>query len=143
MDTQPTTNAMKRAVHEAKNALESKGFEIVPIKFSEEDIKEAGLIYRGLILNYHIGPIMENLDNNYEEPMPSYKYSMILYRSNFLVRALFLGLLRLTGNRRIFNLAKTAKPLSQKELNGLLKRQKELMLKMKKLWDDWKIDAIL
>jgi hypothetical protein len=113
MDTQPTTNAMKRAVHEAKKALESRGFEIVPIKFSEDDIKEAGFIYRGLILNYHIGPIMVNLDNNYEEPMPSYKYSMILYRSNFLVRALFLGVLRLTGNYRILELAKTARPLHQ------------------------------
>ena len=109
----------------------------MPIRFSEEDIKEAGYIYRGLILNYHIGPIMENLNNNYEEPMPSYKYSMILYKSNFLVRALFLGLLRLTGNHRIFESAKTAKPLHQKELNGLIKRQRDLMLKMKKLWDDW------
>ena len=104
----------------------------MPIKFSDEDIKEAGYIYRGLILNYHIGPIMENLFSNYEEPMPSYKYSMILYRSNFLVRGLFLSLLRLTGNRRIFESAKTAKPLKQIELNALLKRQKELMLKMKK-----------
>lgn len=86
---------------------------------------------------------MKNLYNNYEEPMPSYKYSMILYNSNFLIRGLFLGLLRLSGNYRIFNLAKTAKPLSQKELHGLLKRQKDIMVKMKKLWDDWKIDAIL
>ena len=115
----------------------------MPIKFSDEDIKEAGYIYRGLVLNYIIGPIMENLYNNYEEPMPSYKYSMILYKSNFLIRGLFLGLLRLTGNYRIFESAKTARPLSQKELHGLLKRQKELMVKMKKLWDDWKIDAIL
>jgi len=33
--------------------------------------------------------------------------------------------------------------LKQTELNALLKRQKELMLKMKNLWNDWKIDAIL
>lgn len=111
MDTQPTTNAMKRALNEAKDALASKGFEMVPIKFSDEDIKEAGLIYRGLILNYHIGPIMENLFNNYEEAMPSYKYSMILYRSNFLIRGLFLGIIKLTGNNRLFEAAKTAKPL--------------------------------
>ena len=134
---------MRRAIKLAKEALEQKGFELVPIHFSDEDVKEAGYIYRGLILNYHIGPIMENLFNNYEEPMPSYKYSMILYRSNYLVRALFLGLLKLTGNHRIFESAKTAKPLKQSELNSLLTRQKELMFKMKKLWNDWKIDAIL
>ncbi len=143
MDTQPTTSAMKRALNEAKEALASKGFEMVPIKFSDEDIKEAGLIYRGLILNYHIGPIMENLYNNYEEPMPSYKYSMILYRSNFIIRGLFLGIIKLTGNNRLFEAAKTAKPLPQTELNRLLKRQKELMLKMKGLWNDWNIEAIL
>ena len=85
---------------------------MVPIKFSDEDIKEAGYIYRGLVLNYIIGPIMDNFQNNYEEPMPSYKYSMILYKSNFLLRALFLGLIKLTGNKRIYDSAKTARPLS-------------------------------
>ena len=103
---------MKRALHLAKDALIKRGFELVPIKFSEEDIKEAGLLYRGLVLNYIIGPIMDNLYNHYESPIPSYRYSMILYQSNFLIRGLFLALIRLTGNLRLADAASTAKPLS-------------------------------
>ena len=116
---------------------------MVKIEFSHEDIKEAGIVYSGLVLNYIIGPLMETIVSNYEEPNPSYKYSMLLFRGGFLLRSLFIAILRLSGNSRIANAAAKAKPLSQTELSDLIRRQKALQLKMKTLWSDWGIEAIL
>ena len=116
---------------------------MVKIEFSQEDIKEAGIVYSGLVLNYIIGPLMEKIVSNYEEPNPSYKYSMLLFRGGFLLRLLFIAILRLTGNSRIANAAAKAKPLSPSELSDLVRRQKCLQLKMQSLWSSWGIDAIL
>ncbi len=55
---------------------------------------------------------MEKLYDNYEDTLPSYKYSMILYRGGYVLRTFFIALLRLTGNHRISESAQKAKPLS-------------------------------
>jgi len=66
-----------------------------------EDVKEAGIIYTGLVISHIISPILDRINKNYDNTLPSYKYSIILLRGGFFIRTLFTLLLRLTGNKRI------------------------------------------
>jgi Asp-tRNA(Asn)/Glu-tRNA(Gln) amidotransferase A subunit family amidase len=112
LDTSPSASFMKRAVHIAKEALERKGFTMIPIRFADEDIKEARDIFIGLVVNYMLGPMIKQLDDNYESPLQCYKLTIMFWNTNFVVRNILLGLLRLTGNSRIADNAKNLKPLS-------------------------------
>ena len=123
--------------------LEARGFNLVPIKFALEDIKETREIFIGLILNHVLGPLIKTLEDNYESPLGCYKMSVMLYRANFLTRNLIFSLLRLTGNSRIYEAVRNIRPMSHAELDDLQKRQGKLQLKMKKLWADLGIQAVL
>lgn len=96
------------------------------IEFSQEDIKEAGHIYTGLVMSHIISPILNRISDNYDDILPCYKYSVILLRSGFIVRNLFMLLLRITGNGRIANTVQKCKKLDFDETSGFLKRQKAL-----------------
>ena len=143
LDTTPTIDAMKRAVYIAKEALERQGFNLIPIKFSNEDLDEAREIFIGLVINYNLGPMIGLLEQNYESPLDCYKMTVMFYKSNFVLRHLIFTLLRLTGNGRVYNAVKSISPLSRGQLDNLHKRQIQLQLKMKQIWSDLGIEAIL
>ena len=142
-DTMPATAPMRRALEIGRAALEKQGYELVKIEFSQEDIREAGHIYTGLVMSHIISPILNRISENYDDILPCYKYSVILLRSGYIVRNLFILLLRITGNARIANAVQKCKKLDFEETSGFLKRQKDLQLKMVRLWKAWGIEAIL
>lgn len=122
LETSPVTAAMKRSFNIAKSALEQQGFQLVEIKLPTEDIIEARDVFIGLVVNYMLGPLINQLEKNYEEPLPCYKLSVMFYKTNFIFRNLLLSLLRLTGNQRIYDSAKHIRPFSQDYLHKLLHR---------------------
>ena len=58
----------------AKDKLIKEGFEIVEFKLTSEEIYDIRRIYLGLVLNYFMGPSLDNLTQNFEEMIPSYKF---------------------------------------------------------------------
>jgi Asp-tRNA(Asn)/Glu-tRNA(Gln) amidotransferase A subunit family amidase len=142
-DTMPATAPMRRALEIGRAALEKQGYKLVKIEFSQEDIREAGQIYTGLVMSHIISPILNRISENYDDILPCYKYSVILLRSGYIVRNLFILLLRITGNARIANAVQKCKKLDFHETSGFLERQKDLQLKMVRLWKAWGIEAIL
>jgi Asp-tRNA(Asn)/Glu-tRNA(Gln) amidotransferase A subunit family amidase len=142
-DTMPATSAMRRGVEIARAALEKQGYELVKIKFSEDIIKEAGIVYTGLVLSNSMAPILDRINDNYDDIMPCYKYSVILLRSGIFMRSLFIAVLRMTGNQRMANAVAKCKRLTPEENEDLTKRQKDLQIKMVQLWSDWNVEAII
>ena len=100
---------MRRGLEIGRKALEKQGYELVKIEFSKEDIREAGLIYTALVLSHIISPILNRINDNYDNILPSYKYSVILLRGGFVIRNLFMLILRISGNSRIANTVQKCK----------------------------------
>ena len=121
-DTMPATAPIKRAVEIAKVALEKQGYELVKIQFSLEDIKEGGIIYTGLVLSNYVAPVLERIVSNYDNTLPSYKYSIILLRGGYIIRSLFMFLMRITGNNRLADGVSKCKNLTPEENLDLLRR---------------------
>lgn len=55
-----------------RDKLTLQGYEIVDFKLTSEEIYDIRRIYLGLVLNYFMGPSLDNLSENFEEMIPSY-----------------------------------------------------------------------
>ncbi|TNV80973.1 hypothetical protein FGO68_gene10665 [Halteria grandinella] len=143
IENQPTTVAMKRALNIAKDALEAQGYELVRINLPTALIEEAREVFVTIIMNFCLGPMIKKLDENYERPLPCYKFPVLLVTSGFFVKNLLYAVLRLTGNNRIYKSIKSIKICSKDEINELFKRQADLYPKVKEFWDQQNIEAIL
>jgi len=75
----PTTEAVKRSVRMAKEALESQGYELVPFVVTAEEMESVRDTFFGIIATAALGPMMGMLIDKYEYPMPCYKLSVLLY----------------------------------------------------------------
>ena len=58
-------------------------------------------------------------------------------------RTVVKALLRITGNFRIADAVRSLRPMSEKELHGLMKQHCELALKMKRKWEEAGVDALI
>ena len=80
----PVTAGQRRAVMMVKEALERKGHEVVPFSIDEREREKFNDSFIALISNAYLGTLMNVLDDHYEERMPIYKLTSLLYRSPFL-----------------------------------------------------------
>lgn len=122
----PVTASVQRATQIALDVLRDQGYTLVPFDLTKEETKLARNIMAGLLVNKMIGPLIETLERNYEEPLDCYKISGMLFRTNFIVRESLKLLLRLTGNQRVVEGIEYVKPLSEKQIDELMMQQKEL-----------------
>jgi hypothetical protein len=111
----PTTNAVKRAVKIAKEALEAKGYELVKFEISDEEVKEYGDTVSALFANSNFGAILDHADEMYEEMMPCYDTTSFIYKCNPIMRRLVTWYLYLTGNKRILEKIQFLRRLPQKK----------------------------
>lgn len=126
----------------AKEALEKKGYELVPFKIDEEEFQKYNDAFLAVVSNALLGELMNVLDDHYEERMSLYKMVTLLYRSPFL-NFMAQIILRLTGNKRISNSLKGLKPKSKKNLDKDVNFMKNYLETMAKKWKDEKIDAVI
>jgi hypothetical protein len=63
-----TTKAVKRAILIAKNALEQRGFKLVPFSISLDDLNMIRDIVLGLVGHHIFAPAIKGLNQNYEQP---------------------------------------------------------------------------
>ena len=92
---------MQRAIREAKEALEAKGYELVPFEITTEEMDIARDTFLGLIGNYFMGPLAERMNEVAEYPMESYNLTLFFFKTNFLIRELFKLGLNISGNSRV------------------------------------------
>ena len=71
LQTTPATAAMRRGIDIAKNALESLGYTMVAVSFTDQEINDARDIVQSMTTNYVHDPAFKTLDANYEEPCES------------------------------------------------------------------------
>jgi hypothetical protein len=82
------------------------------------------------------------LEQQYEKPLSCYKMSVFFFTTNFFIRNMIVGFLKVS-NPRIYDAIKNARPLSQAELDLLIKRQRILYGILKAFWYQHKIEAII
>jgi len=70
----------------AKDKLRKEGYEIVEFKLNCEEIYDIRRIYLGLVLNYFMGPSLENLNENFEEMIPSYRFVNSYFYNSWFFR---------------------------------------------------------
>lgn len=102
----------------------------MPFDMTPEEIQKARDIQAGLLVNKLIGPMLDTLERNYEEPLDSYKLSGKLIKMSGLMRWSIKTLLRATGNRRVANVLTYFRPLKEKEIDNLILDQRSLQYKM-------------
>ena len=85
----------------AKEALESKGFELVPFYFTDEELMESNEIFLGLVANYSIEESYDRMVDHYERPMMGSTISYYMYKLNPLLKSMLVYLLHLSGNHRL------------------------------------------
>lgn len=112
---------MQRAVRIAKEALEAKGYELVPFELTKEEILEISDIMFGLISPKSLGPLMVNLHDNYESPLSMYKMANLLYNNTFMRWLAKLGM-KLSGNSRIATSLDSLRPMSNEEYETYIYR---------------------
>lgn len=84
----------------AKEKLIKEGFEIVEFKLTSEEIYDIRRIYLGLVLNYFMGPSLDNLNENYEEMIPSYRFVNSYFENSWFFRNYTNFKLKMTGQNR-------------------------------------------
>ena len=72
LPTVPASEASKRAVRMAKEALEKKGFKVVKFEFTVEEIGELRDVFTGLLANYNGIVTLNQMDAAYELHLPQY-----------------------------------------------------------------------
>jgi hypothetical protein len=87
----------------AKEALEKKGFELVKFEFTNEELIEIKDVFIGMVSNSFLGPLMKNLDNNYEEPIPALTMSRTILDAGLIKRAFIEFFLKTSGNSRVLS----------------------------------------
>ena len=72
LPTVPVGDAVRRVMREARSALEGMGHKVGEIQLTADQVMEARRLYLGLVINYVMGPSLEEVRKNYEEPISSY-----------------------------------------------------------------------
>ncbi|CDW82816.1 UNKNOWN [Stylonychia lemnae] len=122
-DSLPTTPAMasiKRAIHEAKQALEEQGYELVPIEFSAAEVKEASEIMLSMVSHYMTPLVYYTLWANYEENLDNNSLNTSIVGSNFLYFYLWKLWLNITGNKRLADSYQQSRPKSRMAMEYVL-----------------------
>jgi Asp-tRNA(Asn)/Glu-tRNA(Gln) amidotransferase A subunit family amidase len=99
--TAPASEPCKRAVRMAKEALEKKGYTLVKIDFTRDELVTSGNIMTGIVGNFSVLPTYKVLESNYESVIPIYEKQRGMLMSSSFFRFMIRSILKLTGNKRI------------------------------------------
>ena len=118
--TTPAMESVKRAIHEAKKALEEQGYELVEVTFTPEEIKLASEIMVSFYGHYMYELGMGQFRDNYEEPIESNELnSFILESDNFRYLPYKLWL-KMRGDGRIAEAMDFSRPKSSEHMEYML-----------------------
>ncbi|CDW73663.1 amidase family protein [Stylonychia lemnae] len=134
---------MQRGVRLAKQALESKGFELVPFNYTVEELMEAKEIFLGLIPHAFTLKIYERMIENYERPLANSTKGYYFFHLNPIIKFVLLKILEQMGEKRFVEQVKHFKPLNQDQLDQLMIRQRTFYEKMHKKWNNLGIEALI
>lgn len=84
-------------------------------------MQEISDVMLGLVSSASLGPMMDNLEDNYEKPLSLYKMAIILYK-NSAIRWLAQSILSLTGNERMVKALQSMRPMDPKEYDTYVYR---------------------
>mmetsp|Transcript_3209 Transcript_3209/g.3128 ORF Transcript_3209/g.3128 Transcript_3209/m.3128 type:complete len:197 (+) Transcript_3209:878-1468(+) len=133
------TDATKRAVSEAKQALESQGYELVPFNFTAEEVADLTEVSLTIGCDPDFFDTLKTVGDNYEPLMPCYTLSAFITQTNVFIRFLFFAILTVMGERRFIKTIKNFRPLSKKESHFYLLRRLALIELLEKKWKDHEI----
>jgi Asp-tRNA(Asn)/Glu-tRNA(Gln) amidotransferase A subunit family amidase len=143
LSTIPASDANRRAVRMAKDLLEAKGFSLVKVDFTTEEIGEIRDIMTGLIGNYNGIVSLKRMDALYEQLLPQYGPQRQFLLGSALFRTVVKGLLKITGNGRLAEHSRSLRPMDSDELYSLMKLHNQAALKMKKKWEEAGVQALI
>jgi hypothetical protein len=102
LPTVPVGDAVRRVMREARSALEGMGHKVGEIQLTADQVMEARRLYLGLVINYFMGPSLEEVRKNYEEPISSYLFIERYFNSPYFFRPYVLLKLWLSGEHRSY-----------------------------------------
>lgn len=116
----PVGDAVRRVMREARTALEGMGHKVGEIQITTDQVMEARRLYLGLVINYFMGPSLEELRKNYEEPISSYLFIERYFNSPYFFRPYVLLKLWLSGERRSYQRLSQIRRYTKGELDRLV-----------------------
>ncbi|CDW87889.1 amidase family protein [Stylonychia lemnae] len=142
----PTIEAslsMQRGIKLAKQALEQKGFELVPFVFTVEELMEAKELYLGLIAHAFVLKNYKRMIENYERPLANTTKSYNFFNLNPIIKFVLMKILEFKGEKRFVEQVRHFKPLNDDQLDQLMIRQRDFYEKMHKKWNSLGIEALI
>eukprot|EP00347_Sterkiella_histriomuscorum_P005404 403356743 len=131
-ETIPISKSMKRVMREAKQYLQEKGFQVIDVKISNDQIYEIRKIFLGLILKYFMAPSIEEMYRNCDEPLESYKFLYRFYNSKFFFRNYVTYKMSSREKQRMDSLSS----YSDKDIVDMQFRRKQMIQEMRSYWID-------
>ena len=143
LDTTPSTQSVRRAVRLAKEALERQGFELVPFKFSEEEVMTFKRISFTLFANFVLGPLSRKVVQSGEKLQPVYALAANMLNFPTLVHSLAKNIMILLGNKRKAALVENCKYRSKEYLDETICLRENWHDIMRAKWNHLGIQAII
>ena len=138
------SKSVKRAMNMTKDALTKVGYEVVPIKFSDEIYEEVRDAYMGMVGNSELRYVLRDLKRANETLLQSIDETAMIYRAGKWKRRLINFALKYCMNKgRTRTTLRNLKRMPSHKFEKLLQKRYDLVYKIARIWNEHGIDALI